>query len=316
MTTAEDCIETKARRVSAPPAAVVALVAGRTVTVPVGQIFHDVPEWMWKALGEVARDAPEQFPRALTEALASLRASAPRFANATMGQLVKSLYLGMGTAAGAAPVVVAAMDTLGGIGATVAAAETAATVAATAAGGTIVAAAATEVVVAGAGGTAAGGTATAAAGWLSTLGPVGLTVGALIIGGLLIGGVMWYKNKDACACETPTSGTPAASDVIVAKGATPTPKAATTRAAAPTAVTCSAQTKTVKLCPDSPKGAAAQACGPGFCWDGGYNHTLACKQEVLPANAHRGYTSEVICNDGYAAAVDSCSNVVTACVKK
>jgi cell division septation protein DedD len=112
--------------------------------------------------------------------------------------------------------------------------------------------------------------------------------------------------------------------VAVAKGSpTAAPTVAPTRAAtlaatlAPTlAPTCAPLVKEARLCPWSPKGATAQLCGPGFCWDGGFTGTLACKQETLPANAVRIDLNNIKCSDGFVAQQNVCTGVVTACVKK
>jgi hypothetical protein len=305
--------------------------------VPVGPFFPRIPEWAWKALAEVARDAPEQFPRALSEALAAVRASSPQLARTTMEQLVKSLALGTAAPLGAAPEVLTAIEALGGVTEAVVAGEAAVATAGAVAGGTAVAAAAAE--AAGGTGAAAGAAGTAAA-WLGGLSVGALAIGALVVGGLVIGGVVWYRHSSACACERPASGVEATAQVfatgniaivtpgkttaaIVTPGKTTaaivTPGKTTAAVVTPgktTAATCGPAVKEVRLCADSPKGAAAQACGPGFCWDGGFNHSLACKQEDLPAHAHRSYTNDVLCDDGYSAAVNACTSVVTACTKK
>lgn len=85
-----------------------------------------------------------------------------------------------------------------------------------------------------------------------------------------------------------------------------------TASATPTACPVLAQER--RACPWTPEGYAVEPCGPGFCWDGGPQGSLACKQEDDVANAHRSYTSDLICDDGYVARRDPCTNVILECV--
>jgi hypothetical protein len=70
-----------------------------------------------------------------------------------------------------------------------------------------------------------------------------------------------------------------------------------------------------RRCPWTPQDASVQPCPPGFCWDGGFQGSLACKQEEAPPNSHRGSLYEVICDDGYVAEQDPCTHVIARCVK-
>jgi hypothetical protein len=71
-----------------------------------------------------------------------------------------------------------------------------------------------------------------------------------------------------------------------------------------------------RKCPWTPDGFTVAACGPGFCWDGGPQGSLACKQEEGVDNSHRTYTTDLACNDGYVAERDPCTNVILRCVKQ
>ncbi|NWJ48223.1 MAG: hypothetical protein HXX08_20400 [Chloroflexi bacterium] len=97
-------------------------------------------------------------------------------------------------------------------------------------------------------------------------------------------------------------------------------KAPTTTAVTPTVaattVKCPSPVTVNKLCPWSPKDAGSQPCGEGFCWDGGFNGSLACKQESSVPNSGRTYTTDLVCNEGYEAVRNPCTNVITSCTKK
>lgn len=71
-----------------------------------------------------------------------------------------------------------------------------------------------------------------------------------------------------------------------------------------------------RKCPWTPEGYGVEPCGPGFCWDGGPQGSLACKQEEGVENAGRTYTSDLVCAEGYAAERDPCTNVILRCVKQ
>jgi hypothetical protein len=68
-------------------------------------------------------------------------------------------------------------------------------------------------------------------------------------------------------------------------------------------------------CPWTPEDADLQPCLPGFCWDGGFQGSLACKQEKDVPNAHRGSLMEIICNDGYVPELDPCLGTILRCVR-
>ncbi|MBI4955823.1 MAG: hypothetical protein HY908_27640 [Myxococcales bacterium] len=78
---------------------------------------------------------------------------------------------------------------------------------------------------------------------------------------------------------------------------------------------CPEKVKSSKLCPWSPKGASSGPCDPGFCFDGGFNHSLACKQENQNVpNAHPTDLNDLVCNDGFRSQVrDRCSGVLLRC---
>jgi len=71
-----------------------------------------------------------------------------------------------------------------------------------------------------------------------------------------------------------------------------------------------------RKCPWTPDGYTVEACGPGFCWDGGPQGSLACKQEQGVPNSGRTYTSDLICSEGYVAERDPCTNVILRCIKQ
>lgn len=66
-------------------------------------------------------------------------------------------------------------------------------------------------------------------------------------------------------------------------------------------------------CPWTPEGYSVGECGPGKCWDGGPQGTLACKQVVTPDHAGRSYTNDIVCAEGYSAQM-GCHGIVKACV--
>jgi hypothetical protein len=71
-----------------------------------------------------------------------------------------------------------------------------------------------------------------------------------------------------------------------------------------------------RKCPWTPEGHTVHPCGPGFCWDGGPQGALACKQEANVSNAHRTGLNDLVCDDGYEEVRDRCTNVVTRCRSK
>jgi len=76
---------------------------------------------------------------------------------------------------------------------------------------------------------------------------------------------------------------------------------------------CPPQTPTARKCPWTPEGYLVQPCGPGFCWDGGPQGALACKQEASVPNSGRTYTTDLVCSEGFVAFKDPCTNVILRC---
>lgn len=68
-------------------------------------------------------------------------------------------------------------------------------------------------------------------------------------------------------------------------------------------------------CPWTPEGYTTEECPEGWCWDGGPQGSLACKQEQSVPNSGRTYTSDLACNEGYTAERDPCTNVIIRCVE-
>jgi hypothetical protein len=64
-----------------------------------------------------------------------------------------------------------------------------------------------------------------------------------------------------------------------------------------------------------PTGYSVGECGPGFCWDGGPQGTLACKQENTNVpNAHLNDLNNLVCNDGFGTQMrDPCTGVLLRC---
>jgi hypothetical protein len=79
------------------------------------------------------------------------------------------------------------------------------------------------------------------------------------------------------------------------------------------AQSCPAQTRHRTKCPWTPPGFEVRECGPGFCWDGGPQGTLACKQERDVANARRTDLRDLVCSDGYVGDRDRCTGVLLRC---
>lgn len=69
-------------------------------------------------------------------------------------------------------------------------------------------------------------------------------------------------------------------------------------------------------CPWTPEGYSVEPCTQGFCWDGGPQGALACKQKDTVPNSGRTYTSDLVCSEGYTAERDPCTNVIIRCVKQ
>jgi hypothetical protein len=80
---------------------------------------------------------------------------------------------------------------------------------------------------------------------------------------------------------------------------------------------CPEQIPRLKICPYAVQNAEVRPCPPGWCWDGGYNHSLACKQENLNVpNAHPTDLNDLWCNDGFTKKViDRCTKVLLRCEK-
>jgi hypothetical protein len=69
-----------------------------------------------------------------------------------------------------------------------------------------------------------------------------------------------------------------------------------------------------RLCPWSPQNATIeQACAPGFCWDGGYIGSGACKPEKDVPNSYRSYTRDILCKDGFYLVREPCTNIPLNC---
>lgn len=71
-----------------------------------------------------------------------------------------------------------------------------------------------------------------------------------------------------------------------------------------------------RKCPWTPEGYSVHPCTTGFCWDGGPQGALACKQEQSVPNSGRTYTTDLVCNEGYTATRDRCTGVILGCVKQ
>lgn len=127
----------------------------------------------------------------------------------------------------------------------------------------------------------------ATAGWLAST--LGISLSTVIIGaiviGLVAGGIYIYSQ----------SGTHSGN-----VGDTPVP--------------CPTQVPRLQKCPWTPDGYSIGSCAPGWCWDGGPQGALACKQEQSVPNSGRTYTSDLVCNEGFSPERDPCTNVITKCV--
>jgi len=129
-----------------------------------------------------------------------------------------------------------------------------------------------------------------AAAWLGISAST-LVIGALVIGAAVVAGVVYVKTR------TTHAGAPTEVEAVETP---PEP--------------CPPNVMEARLCPWTPKSAAAKPCGPGFCFDGGFNGSLSCKQQALPENAERIDLSGVKCKHGFTEHRDRCTNVVAECV--
>lgn len=115
---------------------------------------------------------------------------------------------------------------------------------------------------------------------------------SLITGVIIVGGYTAYKYLNS---------RPANSNQPAVTKATPCPSPLPT---------------VTKKCPWTPEGYAVNPCTVGYCWDGGPQGSLACKQEQDVPNAGRTYTTDLVCGEGYEAERDPCTNVILRCVKR
>ena len=76
---------------------------------------------------------------------------------------------------------------------------------------------------------------------------------------------------------------------------------------------CPEQPRKAEKCPWTPDGYAVGECTPGFCFDGGPQGFLACKQRDAPPGSARGENLNVYCPTG-APVHDRCTGVLTECV--
>jgi hypothetical protein len=118
-----------------------------------------------------------------------------------------------------------------------------------------------------------------------------LALGAAVVIGAIL--VLWAAFRAA----GPSTG----GDTDTGPGVTPT---------------CAPLVTERRKCPWTPDGYSVEPCGPGFCWDGGPQGSLACKQEVGVENSHQNDLSVLVCNDGYYPERDPCTNVILRCVKQ
>lgn len=68
-----------------------------------------------------------------------------------------------------------------------------------------------------------------------------------------------------------------------------------------------------RLCPWSPKDVSAEPCSAGFCWDGGFRGTLACKPEKDVPGGYRNDLNNILCPAGSHLVLEECSGVPTSC---
>lgn len=82
-----------------------------------------------------------------------------------------------------------------------------------------------------------------------------------------------------------------------------------------TGAQCPDMTPRPHNCPWTPADAGVGSCPPGSCFDGGYNHSDACKPENQSVpNAHATDLNDMICNDGFPTHVrDPCTGLLLRC---
>ncbi len=75
---------------------------------------------------------------------------------------------------------------------------------------------------------------------------------------------------------------------------------------------CPELPRTAVKCPWTPDGFSVGECTPGFCWDGGPQGFLACKEQETPPGSARGENMNVYCPSGVPVR-DRCTGVLTSC---
>ncbi len=75
---------------------------------------------------------------------------------------------------------------------------------------------------------------------------------------------------------------------------------------------CPTPTLRQEKCPWTPDGYSVGECTPGFCWDGGPQGFLACKQKDIPPGVSRGENMNPHCATGVPV-YDRCTGLLTAC---
>ena len=103
--------------------------------------------------------------------------------------------------------------------------------------------------------------------------------------------------------DPPATPASAPGNVPGSPGATP----------AATGPACPAQTRSARKCPWTPNGFTVGECTSGFCWDGGPQGSLACKQEKDVPNSKRTYTTDIECAEGHTAKREPCTGVIQSC---
>jgi hypothetical protein len=76
---------------------------------------------------------------------------------------------------------------------------------------------------------------------------------------------------------------------------------------------CPPQIDRLQKCPWTPEGYTVNPCKPGWCYDGGPQGSLACKQEKSVPHSGRTYTNDLVCAEGYEGVRDRCTNVIVEC---
>lgn len=151
-------------------------------------------------------------------------------------------------------------------------------------------------------GSALAGAARALLAAMTAISTTALIIGAsvLVLAGL-IGGYIWSQSGDK-----PVEPGPAMN-----RNRTEQAKASPTAGGMP----CPSPLPRIQhKCPWTPEGYEVNECTTGFCWDGGPQGSLACKQEQSVPNSGRTYTSDLNCNEGYKAERDPCTGVILRCV--